>query len=172
MALKVVTSGQGIGLSYYYTVTTNLDEGKVPNDSNFLNLHNNIIYYKSPIGIITPVGTKNKLSTTLFIEPVNGSEAGIVAAFDYNAQLYATQLTKKYNIVSSVLVSLDSVKCYQAVENMQQIIQNRGGNDMRLYPYIGDKFYGMAINAPLVIADGNGIQVYCYEGETGTLRFN
>lgn len=102
-----------------------------------------------------------------------GSQSGIIA-FAGGGQIGATQLTKFKNIIETVVTDLDSAKINLAVENMWQFVLNRcgNGNDIHLYPSAGDAFLGLAINAPLVLADGNGLELYCYEGETGIIRFD
>jgi hypothetical protein len=63
MALREIESGQAIALSYAYEVDTDLDFGKVPADTKFLNLYNNIIYFKDLSGKVSKVGNKGKLTS-------------------------------------------------------------------------------------------------------------
>ena len=63
MALKQITSGTAIAISYAYTIDTTLDEGNVPKDVSFLNLSNNIIYKKDLLGKILPVGKLSNLTS-------------------------------------------------------------------------------------------------------------
>lgn len=101
---------------------------------------------------------------------VYGSQVGIVAGTT-QTQAGATQLTKKRNIVSTVANANDGVKAAQAVENMEQYVKNEGANTMKFYPYLGDRFLGLPINTPIDVLRGMPVTVYCYEGETGILRY-
>lgn len=107
--------------------------------------------------------------TVLPFTSAKGIVAGVV-----QTQAGATQLTKFKNIVETVTTTGDGIKASSATENMWQFIQNRcgNGNDFNLYPTLGQNFFGLAVNVPIPIADGNGIEIYCYEGEAGTLRYN
>lgn len=78
MALHNIESGQAIALSYAYTVDNDLDFGKVPLDTKFLNLYNNIIYYKDKQGKVDKVGDNGKLTSDY--------------AFDSNSIAYAVAL--------------------------------------------------------------------------------
>jgi len=100
----------------------------------------------------------------------SGSQVGIVAGV-VQTQGGATQLTKKRNIVATVTTALDGIKASLAVANMEQYVKNEGLNSFNFYPFLGNNFLGLAVNLPILIMKNNAVTVYCYEGETGILRY-
>lgn len=99
-----------------------------------------------------------------------GSQVGIVAGA-VQTQAGATQLTKKRNIVSTVATLNNGIKASAAVENMEQYVKNEGANGFYFYPSVSNNFLGKAVNAPILVLPNNAVTVYCYEGESGILRY-
>lgn len=65
MALKKTESGQGIAVSYTYTIDTNLDRGSVPVNVSFLSLYDNKVYHKDENGVIRLVNDRVNISIDL-----------------------------------------------------------------------------------------------------------
>lgn len=98
------------------------------------------------------------------------SEKGITA-YSLGGQGMARSLTAVKNRVDTVPTMNASVHLYKAVGNTGQEVENNDtttNNDLAVYPYFGDKFLGMATNAPYIIPSGTKLILFCYEAEDGT----
>lgn len=97
-----------------------------------------------------------------------------IVAYPTGGQANATILTANYNIVDTVITSLDSVKMNEATSGKFKQVTNNGVSDMNLYPKIGERFQNgatlIAVNVPIQIDSGNGISFVCYTD--GIWRFN
>jgi len=80
-------------------------------------------------------------------------------------------LIKRFNVVSTVTTAGDGIKASCATPNMEQYVKNEGANSFNFYPNLGDNFIGKLVNEPLLIMPNNAVTIYCYEGETGILRY-
>jgi hypothetical protein len=99
------------------------------------------------------------------------SQIGIVA-YAAGGQGMSTSLVAVKNRVDSVPVANASVHLYKAIGGVpQEVINNDTANDLNVYPYFGDKFLGMAVNAPFVISSGTRLLLFCFEGEDGTWTY-
>ena len=95
------------------------------------------------------------------------SEKGITA-FAGGGQVNARILTERMNRIDTCAVANASVvPSVTATKGFQQTIQNKGAEDMDYFPFSGNNFLGQAANAPVTIAPGNQLSVFCYE--TGVL---
>lgn len=126
-------------------------------------------------GLSTPNITNNitNIVNNILSSGVFTSQSGIIAHAG-GGQLNATQLTCDYNRIDAVITAGDSVKTRNGtgLTTIVQSIRNFDAvNDMNLYPYLGNRFKGMAVNVPLSIATGNGIDIICYVGEPGIWTF-
>jgi len=111
-----------------------------------------------------PQGPKGDPGSNGFVS----SEKGIVA-YALGGQGMARSLTAVKNRVDSVPTMNASVHLYKAIGDIgQEVDNNDTTNDLAVYPYFGDKFLGMAINAPYIIPAGTNLKVFCYEAEDGT----
>ena len=90
------------------------------------------------------------------IEP-NISAAG-------TTQATATQLLAGNGVVTTVAVGagviLPDMHCYEIV------VMNRGANDLKVYPPLGDAIEGLAVNAALLIAPNNSATFDCPSSPT------
>ncbi len=91
-----------------------------------------------------------------------------IVAFAGGGQTSATLLKDDYNVVETVGSAGDSVKLGAAKAGLERTVSNMGGgNDMNLYPAIGEQFeYGSTLlgaNVPIAIADGNSFKFVCYD---------
>ena len=97
------------------------------------------------------------------------SEKGIVA-HPTGGQADAVEMSKQYKRVDTVDNADDSVKpALPAVVGFQQLVQNKGSEDLEYFPRSGDNFLGQAADLPVTIAPGNQISVFCYEDKELTL---
>lgn len=100
--------------------------------------------------------------TTRYISYLPTSD--VYTAFAGGGQASATPLLKQFNAVDTVATAGDSVKALSATVGVWQTVRNdsSGGNDMNLYPQVGENFKGFAANEPLSISPGQSITYFCY----------
>lgn len=107
---------------------------------------------------------------------VNSPPSGIsvttqegITAHAGGGQGSATQLTKAYNFIDTVVTNADSAKAMPAIKGLFQYIQNNGASSLDFFPTLGDNFIGLAVNAALSIAPGGELTIVCVT--TGSLRY-
>lgn len=89
------------------------------------------------------------------------SETNIVA-FPTGGQLNATQLSSEYNKVTVCASPGDSVKAFPATVGARMEVDNKGAEDLYLYPMLGENFETYPANSPFVIVSGAYIVAFCY----------
>ena len=103
---------------------------------------------------------------------VNVSEG--ITAHPGGGQSGAEELDAVYNEVDTVAIANDSVKMNGALLGMVKEVSNQGGNDMELFPAVGERFKKgttlLAINSSIIVSAGNTMKFVCY-GD-GVWRFN
>lgn len=83
--------------------------------------------------------------------------AGIVA-FAGGGQGSATPLTGNVNYVDTVASNGDSVIMPTALVGPTIEILNSTGNDVDIFPQVGENFYGQSVNDPFILAGGNSVK--------------
>jgi len=91
----------------------------------------------------------NLILTGMFYQSV---EPGIVAGTT-QTQAGATALTKMLNIVGTVGTANDGVKLMSAAAGAMQKVVNRGANNLKIWPFLGDDI-GAGVNLGIVIMPG------------------
>ena len=97
-------------------------------------------------------GTSDLVDLTLTGMLYQSVETGITAGTT-QTQAGATALTKMLNIVATVATANDGVKLMSAEAGAQQKIVNRGANNLKIWPFLGDDL-GAGVNAAIVIPPG------------------
>lgn len=82
-----------------------------------------------------------------------------IAAYAGGGQANATQLTSKYNVVSTVATIADSVKLPAAEAGKRVVVFNRAANSLDLFPATGDNIEGNGVDAAQAVAGGSKIDL-------------
>lgn len=85
-----------------------------------------------------------------------------ITAFATGGQLNAIQLISEYNKVTVCATAGDSVKALQAITGTRMEVDNKGADDLYVYPMPGDNFEGQAVNSPFIIVSGSYLVAFCY----------
>lgn len=93
-----------------------------------------------------------------------------ISAFSGGGQSDATQLYAVRNRIDFVTVDGASIRAVTAIKNEKQIIINNSpSHSVALYPALGDKFFGQAINNMIIIAFGQAIEIDCFDNGEWTI---
>lgn len=93
-------------------------------------------------------------------EETTGEEMGITA-YAGGGQANAYQLTKKWNEVSTVATTDDSIKLPLALTGKQVFVLNNGANDLKAYPQSGEYMSGVLNGGASISASGYGTLFIC-----------
>jgi hypothetical protein len=94
---------------------------------------------------------------------VDSPTSQIVTAHPSGGQSGATVTTANNVFIDTVGTIGDSVLTLAAVVNNSQSFQNRSGKSANIYPPVGARIEGIAINSPFPLPDGANLSIYCYE---------
>lgn len=110
----------------------------------------------------TKIITVGDFISTYFVSTIS-TQSGVVATA--GGQTGAAQLTRWASRVDSVAASGYGVKLLAAIKNRQQEVLNNdpAGNDMQVYPYPGDNFYGLGTDVPMTLSAGSKLAVLCFD---------